>query len=51
MVTTPRLTYQNYADLEGDERYKLLEGALVLHIPPNDQDADASRDVRLRGGG
>ena len=28
MVTT-RLTYQDYADLEGDERYELLDGRLV----------------------
>ena len=26
MVTTPRLTYQDYANLEGDERYELLDG-------------------------
>ena len=25
MVTTPRLTYEDYADLEGDERYELLD--------------------------
>ena len=30
MVTTPRLTYQDYADLEGDERYELLDGELIL---------------------
>ena len=29
MVTTPRLTYQDYAALEGDERYELLDGRLV----------------------
>ena len=29
MVTTPRLTYQDYANLEGDERYELLDGELV----------------------
>ena len=29
MVTTHRLTYQDYADLEGDERYELLDGRLV----------------------
>ena len=29
MVATPRLTYQDYAALEGDERYELLDGRLV----------------------
>ena len=29
MVTTHRLPYQDYADLEGDERYELLAGRLV----------------------
>ena len=35
MVTTPRLTYQDYADLEGDERYELLDGELILVASPN----------------
>ena len=35
MVTTPRLTYQDYADLEGDERYELLDGELILIASPN----------------
>ena len=29
MVTTPRLTYQDYADLDGGERYELLDGELI----------------------
>lgn len=29
MVTTPKLTYQDYANLAGDERYELLNGELV----------------------
>ena len=36
MVTTPRLTYQDYADLEGDERYELLDGELILVASPNE---------------
>ncbi len=28
MVTTPKLTYQDYANMEGDERYELLDGVL-----------------------
>ena len=35
MVTTPRLTYQDYADLEGDERYELQDGELILAPSPN----------------
>ena len=35
MVTTPRLTYQDYANLEGDERYELLDGELILVASPN----------------
>ena len=36
MVTTPRLTYQDYANLEGDERYELLDGELILVAAPNE---------------
>ena len=35
MVTTPRLTYQDYANLDGDERYELLDGELILVASPN----------------
>ena len=35
MVTTPRLTYQDYANLEGDECYELLSGKLILNPSPN----------------
>ena len=35
MVTTPRLTYQDYASMEGDERYELLDGELILVASPN----------------
>ena len=35
MVTTPRLTYQDYANTEGDERYELLDGELILVASPN----------------
>jgi Uma2 family endonuclease len=35
MVTTPKLTYQDYANLEGDERYELLDGELILVGSPN----------------
>ena len=35
MVTTPRLTYQDYVDLEGDERHELLDGELILVASPN----------------
>ena len=35
MVTTSKLTYQDYANLEGDERYELLDGELILVASPN----------------
>ena len=35
MVTTPKLTYQDYANLEGDDRYELLDGELILVASPN----------------
>ena len=35
MVTTPEMTYKDYADLEGDERYELLDGELIQVAPPN----------------
>ena len=44
MATTPRLTYQDYADLQGDERYELLDGVLVLLASPN----EAHQTVSLR---
>ncbi len=36
MVTTPRLTYQDYANMEGDERYELHDGELILVGSPNE---------------
>ena len=36
MVTTPKLTYQDYAAIEGDERYELLDGELILVASPNE---------------
>ena len=35
MVSTPKLTYQDYVNLEGDERYELIDGELVLVASPN----------------
>ena len=35
MVTTPRLTYQDYANMEGNDRYELLDGELILVPSPN----------------
>ena len=35
MVTMPRLTYQDYANLDGNERYELLDGELILVASPN----------------
>ena len=45
MVTTPRLTYQDYANLKGDERYELLDGELILVGPPNRDHQDVVMDL------
>ena len=44
MSTSSRLTYQDYADLQGDERHELLDGVLVLLASPN----EAHQTVSLR---
>ena len=48
MVTTPRLTYQDYANLEGDERYELLDGELILVGSPNTDHQTASMKMGYR---
>ena len=45
MVTTPRLTYQDYANLDGDERYELLDGELILVASPNRDHQDVVMDL------
>ena len=35
MVTAARLTYQDYLNAPGDERYELLNGELILVASPN----------------
>ena len=45
MVTTPKLTYQDYANLEGDERYELLDGELLLVGSPNEDHQIASLEL------
>ena len=35
MVTTPRLTYQDYANIEDDKRYEILDGKLILLDSPS----------------
>ena len=48
MVTTPKLTYQDYANLEGDERYELLDGELILVGSPNEDHQIASMKIGYR---
>ena len=48
MVTTPRLTYQDYANLEGDERYELLDGELILVASPNEDHQTVSLRLASR---
>ena len=45
MVTTPKLTYQDYANLDGDERYELLDGELILVASPNRDHQDTVMDL------
>ena len=45
MVTTPKLTYQDYAALEGDERYELLDGELILVASPNRDHQEVVMDL------
>ena len=49
MVTTQRLTYQDYAALEGDERYELLDGELILVASPNRDHQSVSNTPGLTG--
>ena len=48
MVTTPRLTYEDYAALEGDERYELLDGELMLVVSPNEDHQTVSLRLASR---
>ena len=48
MVTTPKLTYQDYANLEGDERYELLDGELILVAAPNEDHQTVSLRMIVR---
>ena len=48
MVTAQRLTYQDYAALEGDERYELLDGELILVASPNRDHQDVAMELGFR---
>ena len=45
MVTTPKLTYQDYAALEDDNRYELLDGELILVASPNRDHQEVVMDL------
>ena len=45
MVTTPKLTYQDYVNLEGDDRYELLDGELILVGSPNEDHQIVSMEL------
>ena len=45
MVTTPRLTYQDYISIEGEERYELHDGELILVGSPNEDHQIASAEL------
>ena len=48
MVTTPKLTYQDYVNMEGDERYELHDGELILVGSPNEDHQIASMRIGYR---
>ena len=48
MVTTPKLTYQDYANMEGDERYELHDGELILVGSPNADHQIASLELAMQ---
>ena len=55
MVIATRLTYQDYLNTPGDERYELLDGELILVASPNEDHQTASielgsRDAHVREG-
>ena len=35
VITTTKLTYQDYLNVDGDERYELIDGELILLPSPN----------------
>ena len=45
MVTTPKLTYQDYVNMEGDERYELLDGELISVGSPNENHQIVSMEL------
>ena len=48
MVTATKLTYQDYLNTPGDERYELLDGELVLVASPNEDHQTASMELGSR---
>ena len=48
MVIAARLTYQDYLDTPGDERYELLDGELILVGSPNRNHQTTSMELGSR---
>ena len=48
-TTKPRLTYEDYLNIPGDDRYELINGELILVSSPNEahQTTDVSLGARL----
>ena len=36
VITATRLTYQDYLNMDGDERYELIDGELIMVASPNE---------------
>ena len=45
MVTAPKLTYQDYLNTPGDERYELLDGELIMVASPNEHHQIVSMEL------
>ena len=42
VITATRLTYQDYLNMDGDERYELIDGELIMVGAPNEAHQTAS---------
>ena len=42
VITATRLTYQDYLNIDGDERYELIDGELIMVGAPNEAHQTAS---------
>ena len=48
VITATRLTYQDYLNMDGDERYELIDGELIMVGAPNEAHQIASIELGSR---